>query len=300
MDTTAFHRTEASFVPAKSAGVIGCVLFVFLIYGRANATSPQPPDATHEDVLGSTKVNPKDGLTYVWIAPGSFQMGCSPGDRECSDGEKPRHTVTIAKGFWIGQTLVTQAAYQRVSGNNPSHFQGDRLPVDSVTWDKANAYCASVGMRLPTEAEWEYIARAGSTKSRYGDLNAIAWYADNSGNEQIDSAALYEKDPNGYQNRMAANNNRTHEVGQKPANAWNLYDMLGNVWQWTNDWYDETYYRRSPSRDPQGPKSGESRVVRGGTWAVSADMVRVSFRGRDEPSSAYYTIGFRCAGELRR
>jgi formylglycine-generating enzyme required for sulfatase activity len=243
------------------------------------------------------RVDAKDGMTYVWIAPGSFRMGCSPGDDECFDEEEPTHPVTITKGFWIGQTLVTQAAYRRVKGDNPSHFQGNKLPVDSVTWDNANAYCAAVGMCLPTEAEWEYAARAGSTASRYGVLDTIAWFADNSGNRRIDSAALYEKDPSGYQKQMTANDNRTHEVGQKTANAWKLYDMLGNIWEWTNDWYDEKYYSQSPSRDPRGPSSGQSRVVRGGTWAVSADKVRVSFRGRDEPSRAYYTIGFRCGGE---
>jgi formylglycine-generating enzyme required for sulfatase activity len=275
---------------------MGCLLLTLLIFGYA--ASPQTADTIHKGASGEAKVNIKDGLTYVWIAPGSFQMGCSPGDSECSDEEKPAHKVTIANGLWIGQTLVTQAAYKRVRGNNPSHFHGNQLPVDSVAWDKANAYCAAVGMRLPTEAEWEYAARAGSMKSRYGDLDTIAWYADNSGNRRIDSAALYAKDANGYQNQMTANDNRTHEVGQKPANAWKLYDMLGNVWEWTSDWYNERYYSESPSRDPQGPLSGRSRVVRGGTWAVSAEMVRVSFRGRDEPSNAYYTIGFRCAGEL--
>lgn len=287
----------AAFTIATKLATVSFLLS-FLIYGCAPIAASQTPDTIHKDKSGSTRVNTRDGMTYVWVSPGSFQMGCSPGDGSCSDEEKPSHRVTISKGFWMGQTLVTQAAYQRVTGNNPSHFHGNQLPVDSVTWDKANSYCAAIGMRLPTEAEWEYAARAASTKSRYGDLGTIAWYADNSGNQRIDSAALYEKDPNAYQNQMTTNNNRTHEVGQKRQNAWELYDMLGNVWEWTNDWYDEKYYSRSPSRDPQGAPSSQSRVVRGGTWAVSADMVRVSFRGRDEPSSAYYTIGFRCAGEL--
>ena len=215
-------------IASKLAKVKDCLLLTFLLYSCANPAVSQTRATIHKDATIRTRLNAKDGMTYVWIAPGSFQMGCSPGD-ECYDEERPRHKVTITKGFWIGQTLVTQAAYQRVSGNNPSHFHGSQLPVDSVAWGQADAYCVSVGMRLPSEAEWEYAARAGSTKSRYGDLDTIAWYADNSGNQRIDSAALYEKDPNGYQNQMSANDNRTHEVGQKPANAWQLYDTLGNV-----------------------------------------------------------------------
>jgi len=103
---------------------------------------------------GEVKVNAKDNLPYVWIPPGTFTMGCSPGDGECYDDEKPAHQVTITKGFWIGQTEVTQEAYQRVIGANSSHFRGDRLPVESVNWNEARAYCVAAGMRLPTEAGW--------------------------------------------------------------------------------------------------------------------------------------------------
>jgi len=226
-----------------------------------------------EAATGTIKVNPKDGQIYVWIAPGSFQMGCSPGDNECSDNEKPSHAVTISRGFWIAQTLVPQAAYTRVRGNNPSQSQGERLPVDRVKWDDASSYCAAVGLRLPSEAEWEYAARAGSGASRYGDLDAIAWYSRNSG----------------Y---------KTHDVGLKQENAWKLYDPLGNVWEWTNDWYDAIYYSQSPSQDPRGPKSGEYRVVRGGSFEYDARGVRVSYRSAYIPSSAFRDVGFRCAGEV--
>jgi formylglycine-generating enzyme required for sulfatase activity len=163
---------------------------------------------------GQTKVNPKDGLTYVWIPPGTFMMGCSPGDTECKDDEKPPHQTTITAGFWMGQTPVTQEAFQRVTGTNPSGVKGDKLPVVSMTNDDARSYCTSVGMRLPTEAEWEYAARAGTTQSRYGDIDRIAWYSANSGG-------------------------KIHEVAQKQPNAWGLYDMLGNVAQLTADWYEE-------------------------------------------------------------
>lgn len=175
------------------------------------------------------RTNPKDGLRYVWTPPGTFTMGCSPGDSERHDDEKPAHRVTITKGFWLGQTEVTQAAYQRVVGTDPSDFKGANLPVEQVSWDQAQAYCQAIGGRLPTEAEWEYAARAGSVQSRYGDIDRIAWYYGNSGGH-------------------------THEVAQKEANAWGLYDMLGNVWEWTADGYGG--YAPGSAVDPAGPYPG--------------------------------------------
>jgi formylglycine-generating enzyme required for sulfatase activity len=228
---------------------------------------PQP-----ELAAGTTKVNPKDGLKYVWIPAGTFTMGCSPGDSECFDSEEPAHEVTITKGFWLGQTPVTQAAYRRVTGSNPSNFYGDDLPVEKVTWDEARSYCEAIGGRLPTEAEWEYAARAGSTSVRYGSLDEIAWYRNNSGK-------------------------RTHEVGRKQPNAFGLYDMLGNVWQRTADWYAERAYERGEARDPVGPPSGSVRTARGGSWGDIPGDVRVSERGGLGSDARWATYGLRCVGE---
>jgi formylglycine-generating enzyme required for sulfatase activity len=219
---------------------------------------------------GAKKVNTKDGLRYVWIPPGTFMMGCSPGDSECFDDEKPAHQVTITKGFWLGQTPVTQQAYRRVTGQDPSRFKGANLPVETVNWDGAQSYCAAIGGRLPTEAEWEYAVRAGSTGARYGNLDEVAWYSGNSGN-------------------------KTHEVGQKQANAFGLFDMLGNVWQWVADWYGD--YPSAAQSDPSGAGSGQFRALRGGSWGGNARFVRVSYRSRDEPGNRVLYIGLRCVGE---
>ncbi len=180
---------------------------------------------------GTVRINPKDGLPYVWIPPGRFMMGCSPGDGECYDDEKPQHEEIIAKGFWIGQTPVTQEAYQRVMGTNPSRFQGPKRPVERITWHDAKAYAERVGMRLPTEAEWEYAARATDTRARYGPLDDIAWYSGNSGGQ-------------------------THDVGGKQPNKWGLYDTLGNLFEWTDTLY---------------PGSQLNRVARGGSWSIVRD-----------------------------
>jgi formylglycine-generating enzyme required for sulfatase activity len=245
--------------------------------GEASAvTAPksviQPP-APVEIVALKTRVNPKDGLAYVWIPPGRFTMGCSPGDEECSDREKPAHEVTITEGFWMGKTPVTQEAYERVMGKNPSYFKGPRLPVEQVTWDEAKAYCKAASVRLPSEAEWEYAARAGSAAARYGNLEEIAWYDGNSGG-------------------------KTHEVGQKQANGFDLYDMLGNVWEWVADWYDEKYYGRSPATDPSGPVRGQIRVLRGGSWDFVPRGARAWYRNGTERSDRKSEFGFRCAGKL--
>lgn len=245
---------------------------------QPQSQQPAPPKIDPEAVtapsprLGETKVNPKDRLTYVWIPPGTFVMGCSPSDNECLAQERPAHRVILDKGFWIGQTPVTQEAYERVTGKAPSYFKGPLLPVEGVNWNQAQRYCSAVNMRLPTEAEWEYAARAGSAESRYGALDSIAWYSGNS---------------------FAS----THKVSQKSPNAWGLYDMLGNVWQWTADWYDMVYYASGTAANPRGPaKSTGWRVKRGGYFLSNPNEVRVSLRGVSV-QGAGDSSGVRCVGE---
>jgi formylglycine-generating enzyme required for sulfatase activity len=255
------RRRRVSVLRWGSALVVVIYLFVLAL--------PAIEDRYYRVVrtlMAETRVNPMDGLKYVRIRPGEFQMGGSNKDAA-------PHRVRITKDFWIGQTEVTQAAYTRVRKVNPSSFQFADRPVENVSWYDADAYCRAVGMRLPTEAEWEYAARAGNTNELYGEIDKIAVHSGNS--------------------------KETANVDSKRPNAWGLYDMLGNVWEWTNDWYDEHYYGTSPSANPPGPGEGELKVLRGGSWVSDPLYVRVSVRGSSEPADRSNNVGFRCAGEFR-
>lgn len=228
-----------------------------------------------------TTRNLKDNLLYVWVPPGTFIMGCSEGDKECFSEELPSHHVTISKGFWIGQTEVTIGAYKRFAGiskagaGEPSRASSksveseDTMPVVVVTWDEARDYCSWAGARLPTEAEWEYAARGGSKEARYAELDQVAWYQKNSGN-------------------------RTHPVSQLRPNGFGLFDVLGNAWEWVNDWYDGNYYSKSPELDPRGPDAGTMHVLRGGSWMNTANLMRLSDRGRSQADLRFNYFGVRC------
>ena len=216
------------------------------------------------------------GMEFVWIPAGSFLMG-SPESEEDRDSDERQHAVRISQGYWMKKHEVTQGEWEAVMGTNPSHFSdcGPRCPVEQVSWDDTQEFIRRMNAResgsgyvyrLPTEAEWEYGARAGTTGARHGELDAIAWHRGNSGD-------------------------RAHPVGQKRANGWGLHDMLGNVWEWTGDWYGA--YVSGPMTDPGGPESGSSRVIRGGGWSRYARVVRSAFRSFISPGDRYYYIGFR-------
>ncbi len=217
-------------------------------------------------------------MKLVAIEPGRFMMG-SP-EAQGDDDERPQHEVTISKGFWLCQTEVTQAQWQAVMGSNPSHFQGDpNRPVEQVSWNDATEFCSRLskktGMefRLPTEAEWEYACRAGTTtRWSFGDDEAVlpdhAWFVLNSGGS-------------------------TKPVGTRKPNPWGLYDMHGNVWEWVSDWYGE--YHPGTKVDPRGPSSGADRVLRGGSWDNLSSYCRSSNRGDYAPVGVAFTFGFRAA-----
>ncbi|GHU00250.1 hypothetical protein FACS1894154_08980 [Betaproteobacteria bacterium] len=222
------------------------------------------------------------GTEFILIPAGSFTMGADKNDKDADDDETPPHRVSISQAFYLGKYEVTQGEWVAVMGSNPSKFKGRSNPVEQVSWDdvqtfiqRLNAKEGTRKYRLPTEAEWEYAARAG-TKSTYsfgddaGQLGAYAWYDDNSGSQ-------------------------THPVGQKKPNPWGLYDMHGNVLEWVNDWYNESYYSRSASNDPAGPSSGQTRVLRGGCWYYSAGCLRSARRSIGTPDDRDDRGGFRLA-----
>jgi formylglycine-generating enzyme required for sulfatase activity len=218
-------------------------------------------------------------MNMVAIKPGKFSMG-SP-DGKGDDDERPAHPVEITEPFWLGQTEVTQAQWQAVMGNNPSHFTGLDRPVERVSWNDATEFCKRLsektGMtfRLPTEAEWEYACRGGTTTAySFGESDALlsefAWFSGNSPRS-------------------------TQLVATRKPNAWGLYDKHGNVWEWVNDWYSDTYYESSPSKDPPGPSSGTDRVLRGGSWISDSDICRSSDRDYFTPDIVGSNLGFRAA-----
>jgi formylglycine-generating enzyme required for sulfatase activity len=226
------------------------------------------------------------GMEFILIPAGSFTMGADK-NFKAYDDETPLHRVRISRPFYLGKYEVTQAQWTAVMGNNPSKFKGQNNPVEQVSWDDAQIFIEQLNAqeghnryRLPTEAEWEYAARAGTTGAySFGDdaasLGEYGWYEDNSGWE-------------------------AHPVGQKQPNAWGLYDMHGNVWEWVEDWYGESYYRNSPLTDPAGPSSAGSyhRVFRGGAWYSNVRHCRSAMR-YDIPSGlSYGTLGFRLALDL--
>jgi formylglycine-generating enzyme required for sulfatase activity/serine/threonine protein kinase len=226
------------------------------------------------------------GIRMVLIPPGEFQMGSGSAESGVDGDEKPQHLVRITRPFYLSATEITQQQYEQVAWVNRSQFQVDRnRPVEMVSWNDAAEFCRKLGdlpqeksagalYRLPTEAEWEYSCRAGTTSlHNFGDnsnqLRERAWCDGNSAMQ-------------------------THPVGQFPPNAWGLYDMHGNVWEWCQDWYDSGYYRQSPTGDPMGTDTGTSRVLRGGSWGnINPYCFRSAYRSAGGPDGRCDNVGIR-------
>jgi len=253
----------------------------------ASIDTPQTPLQRAPDVSKLDEeitIDLGSGVTMelVLIPAGSFMMGSPDSDPDAKDDEKPRHQVTITKPFYLGKHEVTEQQWHAVMGGNPSVLTEPKRPVSSVSWDECQGFIAKLNERLgkngarfslPTEAQWEYACRAVSTTRCYfgddpGEFEEYAWGSSNSGST-------------------------AHPVGQKKPNAWGLFDMHGNVWEWCADWYGPNYYERSPENDPTGPQSGLPRVLRGGSWCDGT--FRSASRNPYPPGDGGISLGFRVA-----
>jgi len=253
----------------------------------AKAASPAKPEPAQSSA-------PAASAALVSIPAGRFLMG----DKDEVDA--PPHEVSVS-AFLMDKHLVTQDQFQKLMGANPSRWKGGQNPVEQLRWSDAVKFCnkrseadglkpcydlttlkcdfSADGYRLPTEAEWEYACRAGTTTPYFfgatpAKAGEFAWFDKNAGG-------------------------KPRPVGQKQPNPWGLHDMAGNVWQWCNDFYDVEYYTKSPKQDPPGPAEGKNKVLRGGAWRFSADNCRSGYRYNEHPGSAdvcfgYDIYGFRC------
>ena len=231
----------------------------------------------HKKAVSAKKgvANNRLNIPMVFVQGGSFDMGSDDDGKDAL----PIHRITVSD-FYIGKFEITQAQWRTIMGNNPSNFQNcDHCPVENVSWDDTQDFIVKLNQktgrhyRLPTEAEWEYAARGGSTSDGYifsgsNDLSRVGWYVDNSGG-------------------------KTHPDGQKAANELGIYDMTGNVWEWCQDWFRTDYYANSPAKNPRGPSTGSVKVYRGGGFDYSKLNCRVAYRFNDAPDYRNFNLGFR-------
>lgn len=243
----------------------------------ATATNT-PPRESHNFTIPDLK------LELLWVKAGAFTMGSPSHEPQRNKAEGPQTQVKISRGFWLGKTEVTQAQYKKVTGENPSHFKdsGDTHPVEHVSWTDAMAFCKKLNDRerasgrlpagyeytLPTEAQWEYAYRAGTTSEFPDDPDAMAWHEGNSGET-------------------------SHPVAQRRPNPWGFHDMAGNILEWTYDWYAP--YPGGSVTDPKGPVRGYYRTGRGGSWRKELRTCRSAARSGGSEARVDYTIGFRLA-----
>jgi len=308
--------------------VIQLTAILFIVTGisfsQVDPLAPPPPAPSRpytppapvrsEPSAGSVYSGPLSGMEFVTIPSGSFRMGSMPTEEGRDSDESPRHTVDISS-FELMTTEVTQQMWGEVMGNNPSSFVSPSRPVEKVSWDDVQLFIEELNSidteyiyRLPSESEWEYACRAGTTTPIYSgtmnilgerncpDLDDIAWYGGNSGVTDIsngyDSSSWEEKQ---YSHTRAG----THPVAAKLPNAWGLYDMLGNVWEWCEDTYQNSY-EGAPTDGSAWVSSGaSSRVFRGGSWFNYARHCRSASRYGNSAGTRYVDLGFRLARSVR-
>ncbi len=297
------------FIKIAALSVLVCLVLLVLLFGRKGDNSNSNVGVGESTVPNNTGPRAKpvpfgteSGIAMIHLPAGSVMMGDAKGDPD----EKPPHKIWV-DSFYMDKYEVTQEEFERLVGENPSRWKGETNPVDRVRWSDAVKYCNARsqeedlepcynletwecnfnanGYRLPTEAEWEYACRAGTTtKYFFGDgpgrLKQYAWYKKNAAG-------------------------RTRPVGQKLANPWGLHDMYGNVAEWCNDYYGVDYYKQSVEKNPQGPKIADTRVIRGGSWDSKPEKCRSSFRYNEDPGYAdvcfgYDVYGFRVVRKARQ
>ncbi len=254
--------------------------------------SPQPVSAPEQ---GDLMIDPVTGMELVYIPKGCFQMGSPENEKGRGDDEGPVHEVCI-DGFWMGKYEVTQGQWQKIMGKNPARFKkGDDYPVEQVSWEDAQKFIVKLNKqsrkkyRLPTEAEWEYAARAGTITVRYwgDDISCDkAMYANYKG---------WDDSCSDYVRKRGLTADSTAPVGSYSANQFGLHDMMGNVWEWCADWYDEKYYASRSGDNPTGPLSGSDRVIRGGSWDDDPRSVCSANRDWITPGNRLDILGFRLA-----
>ena len=245
---------------------IAAVLMAVLFNPAAQAAEP---------AAGTPWIEPNTGMEFVYIPSGCFQMGSRFGTLEALQDERPVHQVCFKQGFYLSKYEVTQAQWKMAMGNSPSVWKNDdNYPVNNVSWDRTQDFIKEMNVNtgykfaLPSEAQWEYACRAGGSDTYCGgnEVDSVAWNAFNSGGE-------------------------THRVGSKRANAWGLYDMSGNVWEWVQDTYHHNYHG-APTDGSAWPE-GFRRIVRGGSWDDLPKQVRAATRLSWSPEKGHERIGFR-------
>ncbi len=298
-----WQRSDRQQLPWKEGNTLRD--FYFAPAGTSAVRDPAPasPTTTGAVTPGTVRKN-SIGMELVWIPPGEFMMGSENGHAD----EKPVRRITIGKGFWMGKYEVTQGQWQALMGDNPSHFKdcGTNCPVENVSWNDAKVFISQLNLRndgfvysLPSEAQWEYAARAGTTGDYHGKLDDIAWYANNSGRLYYDAESIWKNDQSNYSRTLNGNGNRTHPVGGKRPNAFGLYDMLGNVAEWCEDWYHDSVLAL-PTDESANLTRGEQkfRVLRGGMFDGLASGTRSAFRFRVTPDFYVRSYGFRVVARL--
>ncbi len=292
-ETADFRATASATAQTKA---LECATSNATDNATASPSAPRP---------GSRWVEPRSGIAFRWVPQGCFSMGSPDAEAERGPDEGPQHEVCLS-GFWMGETEVTQGQWAALMGSNPSLIKnGEAYPVDMVSWEMAQEFVAALNVasggafRLPTEAEWEYACRAGTSTRFFFGEEIIHDQASFDKRFSLPAEPLAPRRKAKKKKKLPAKrvvrtwpNMHTSVVASFPANAYGLHDMHGNLWEWCQDVYDRDYYRRSPHENPRCEGEGTSRVLRGGSWVTKSEALRSANRSRGWPDmrTAFYGL----------